>query len=74
MPGARDYSDTKVSTGYVPVCTTFFLVLGGGGSGSTALCTMLSSCFKMASDRAKWSNNVHIQLHTRDGLFKAGLR
>ena len=45
-----------------------------GGGGSPALCAMLSSCFKMASDRAKWSNNVHIQLHTRAGLFKAWLR
>ena len=63
-------------TGYVPVCTTFFKFGGGGGggSGSTALCTMLSSCFKMASDRAKWSNNAHIHLLTRAGLFKAGLR
>ena len=26
---------------------------------STALFSVLSSCFKMASDRAKWSNDVH---------------
>ena len=56
----------------VTVCTRFFLVLGG--SGSTALCTMLSSWFRMVSERSKWSNNVHIHLHTRAGLFKAGLR
>ena len=30
------------------------------GSGlSTALFSLLSACFKMASDRAKWSNYVH---------------
>ena len=25
----------------------------------TALFSVLSSCFRMASDRAKWSNDVH---------------
>ena len=43
------------------------IFFSSGGSGSTALCTM-------ASERSKWSNNVHIHLHTRAGLFKAGLR
>ena len=30
---------------------------------STALFSLLSSCFKMASDSAKWNNYVHSQLH-----------
>ena len=50
------------------------IFFSSGGSGSTALCTMLSSWFRMVSERSKWSNNVHIHLHTRAGLFKAGLR
>ena len=39
----------------VLVCALFLLVLGQ----STALFSLLCSCSKMASDRAKWSSYVH---------------
>ena len=38
-----------------PCVHTIFVSAGQ----STALFSLLSSCFKMASDRAKWSNYVH---------------
>ena len=55
------YADTKVGTG--PLCTrtmdngqwTIFVSSGQ----STALFLLLSSCFKMVSNRVKWSNYVH---------------
>lgn len=38
----------------VPVCTPVLLVLGQ----STTLSSLLSSCFKIAFDRVKWSNYI----------------
>ena len=38
----------------VPVCTPFFLDLGQ----FNALYSLLSSCFKMESDRANWSISI----------------
>ena len=42
----------------------FLIVLGQ----STALYSLLSSCFKMASDRAEWSNYVHSYLSNIQGV------
>ena len=50
-------SGRKVDTG--PLCATIFVSSGQ----STALFSLLSSCFKMLSDRAKWNNDVHSQSH-----------
>lgn len=41
---------------WVPVWTLILLVLGQ----STVLYWLLSSCFKVAPDRAKWSNYVNV--------------
>ena len=43
---------------------TFYLVLGQ----STALWTLLGSCFKVASDRAKWGNYVHSYMSGSQGV------
>ena len=48
----------------VPVCTLFLLVLRQ----STALYSLLSSCFKIASDGEKWSNYVHNHISDTQGV------
>ena len=48
----------------VPVCRPFLLVLGK----FTTLYLLLKSCFKMASDRAKWSNYVHGYISGTQGV------
>ena len=44
---------------WVPLCTQYYFVSSGQ---STALFLLLSSCFKMASNRAKWSHYVHCHI------------
>ena len=48
----------------VPVCTLFLLVLRQ----STALYSLLSSCFKIASHGEKWSNYVHNHISDTQGV------
>ena len=48
----------------VPVRRPFLLVLGQ----CTALYWLLSSCFKMTSDREKWSNYVHSYMSITQGV------
>ena len=50
----RDLFSRTIVRHQVPVYIPFLLVLWH----STALCSLLTSCFKMASDRATWSNYV----------------
>ena len=49
------YAGTKVGTGSLCAHNINFVSSGQ----STALFLLLSSCFKMASNRAKWSHYVH---------------
>ena len=51
------YSNTKVDT--VSLWAAIFVSSGY----STALFSLLSSCFKTESDRAKWNDYVHSQSH-----------
>ena len=46
-------------SGPVSLCATIFVSSGQ----STALFSLLSSCFKTESDRAKWNDYVHSQSH-----------
>ena len=48
----------------VPFRRPFLIVLGQ----STAFYLLLSSCFKMASYRAKWSNYVHSHISSIQGV------
>ena len=54
---------TKVGT-RVPVRRPFLIVLGK----CRALYSLLSSCFKMTSDRAKWSNYVYSYISSTQGM------
>ena len=56
---ARVYSGTKVGI------RSHILVLG---QSTAALYSLLSSCFKMASDRAKWSNHLHSHISGTQGV------
>ena len=58
---------TKVGSCHRVLACTPFLVSSGPGQ-PTALYSLQSSCFKMASDRAKWSDYVHSYISSTQGI------
>ena len=55
FPGPKSYRDFRETVAR-SLCAHRFC---SGAVQSTALYSLLSCCFKMESDRAKWSNHVH---------------
>ena len=62
--GARARPCTRPNVGVGSLCPHNFCKFWQ----STTLFSLLSSCFKMACDRAKWSNYVHSHISDTQGV------